>query len=152
MKKMFIAAAPFFLLILVSGILAGAEAKILDTLKVEGLLVANPDAVSDAVMLRPGSAFTPADLQESVRRVYKLGHFRQVDFFVDEESDSSVSLKLVVEEFPLVDKIEFFGNKKIKKKDLEEKKLLRIYAPLSDAHLYKSKQTILDMYAEKGYL
>jgi len=152
MKKTLIAAVPFFLLILAWGGVAGAEAKVLDTIRVEGLLVANPDAVSDAIMLRPGSEFTPADVQESVRRVYKLGHFRNVDFFVDEEADSSVSLKLVVEEFPLVDKVEFSGNRKIKRKELEEKKLLRFYAPLSDAQLHKSRQTILDMYAEKGYL
>ncbi len=152
MKKMLIATVLSFLLILAMGSIAGAEAKVLDAIRIEGLLVANHDAVSDAILLRPGSEFTPADVQESVRRVYKLGHFRKVDFFVDEEADSSVSLKLVVEEFPIVDKVEFFGNKKIKKKELEEKKLLRFYTPLSDAQLYKSRQTILDMYAEKGYL
>jgi len=150
MKKTLIAAVPLFLLVL--GGVAGAEAKILSAIRIEGTLVANPDAVSEAVLLRPGSDFTPSDLQESVRRVYKLGHFRKVDFFVDEEADSSVSLKLVVEEFPIVDKVEFFGNRKIKRKELEEKKLLRFFAPLSDAQLHKSKQTILDMYAEKGYL
>jgi outer membrane protein insertion porin family len=152
MKKTLIAAAPVFLLILALGGVAGAEAKILSAIRIEGTLVANPDAVSDAILLKPGSDFTPSDLQESVRRVYKLGHFRNVDFFVDEEADSSVSLKLVVEEFPIVDKVEFFGNRKIKRKALEEKKLLRFFAPLSDAQLHNSKQTILDMYAEKGYL
>jgi outer membrane protein insertion porin family len=152
MRKTLIAAAPVFLLALALGGAAGAEAKILDTVRVEGLLVANPDAVFGAMPLKQGSEFTPSDLQESVRRLYKLGHFRNIDFFVDAESDSGVSLKLVVEEFPLVDKVEFFGNKKIKKKDLEEKKPLRQYAPLSDAQLHKSRQTILDMYAEKGYL
>jgi outer membrane protein insertion porin family len=149
MRKLSIAAIPVFLLALTFG---GADAKTLDTVRVEGLLVANPDAVSDAMLLKPGSEFTPADLQESVRRLYKLGHFRKIDFFIDAETDSSVSLKLAVEEFPIVDKVEFFGNKKIKKKELEEKKLLRPYTPLSDAQLHKSKQTILDMYAEKGYL
>jgi outer membrane protein insertion porin family len=152
MKKKLIAAVPLFLLLLAMGGVVGAEAKILDNIRIEGTLIANPDAVSDAILLRPGSDFTPADIQESVRRVYKLGHFRKVDFFVDGETDSSVSLKLVVEELPIVDKVEFFGNRKIKKKALEEKKLLRFYAPLSDAQLHKSKQTVLDMYAEKGYL
>jgi len=152
MKKTLISTALFSLSVLALGVVADARAKVLDAIKIEGTLVANPDAVSDAVLLRPGSDFTPADLQESVRRVYKLGHFRKVDFFVDNETDSSVSLRLVLEEFPLVDKIEFFGNRKIKRKALEEKKLLRFFAPLSDAQLHNSKQTILDMYAEKGYL
>ena len=152
MKKTLISSALFSLLVLALGGAMSAQAKILDAIKIEGTLVANPDAVSDAVLLRPGSDFTPADVQESVRRIYKLGHFRNVDFYVDNETDSSVSLKIVVEEFPLVDKIEFSGNRKIKRKALEEKKLLRFFAPLSDAQLYNSKQTILDMYAEKGYL
>jgi len=152
MKKTLISTALFSLLVLPLGGVAGAQAKVLDAIKVEGTLVANPDAVSDAVLLRPGSDFTTSDVQESVRRIYKLGHFRKVDFFVDNETDSSVSLRIVVEEFPLVDKIEFFGNRKIKRKALEEKKLLRFFTPLSDAQLHNSKQTILEMYAEKGYL
>ncbi|MDR0330286.1 MAG: BamA/TamA family outer membrane protein [Chitinispirillales bacterium] len=153
MKNILIAAFPALLLVLAAGNLAGAEAKTLDTLAIEGLVVVKPDNVSDAVLLRAGSEFTPADVQESIRRLYKLGHFRKIDFIIGAETDSSVSLTLSLEEFPLVDAVEFFGNKKIKKKELEEKKLHRHYnAPMSDAQLHKSRQAILDLYADKGYL
>jgi len=131
---------------------AGVGAKALDAIRVDGLLVANPEIVSDAILLREGQEFTPADVQESIRRLHKLGLFRKIDFLIDGETDSTVSLVLALEEFPIVDKIEFEGSRKIKRKELEEKKVLHIHQPLSDAQLHRSRQTILDMYAEKGYL
>jgi len=150
MKNFPVAAAAFFCLI--PAIIAGVDAKALDAVRIEGLLVAKPETVTEAILLREGQEFTPADLQESIRRLHKLGLFRKIDFLVDGETDSTVSLLLALEEFPIVDKIEFEGNRKIKRKELEEKNVLHIHQPLSDAQLHRSRHTIMDMYADKGYL
>ena len=150
MKRFLVAAAAS--LCLIPAIVTGVGAKALDAVRIDGLLVASPEVVTDALLLREGQEFTPADVQESIRRLHRLGLFRKIDFLIDGETDSTVSLLLALEEFPIVDKIEFEGNRKIKKKELEEKKVLHIHLPLSDAQLHRSRQTILDMYAEKGYL
>ncbi|MDR2577734.1 MAG: outer membrane protein assembly factor BamA [Chitinispirillales bacterium] len=152
MKKFLTAAAPLVCLIMFLAGITGAEAKTLDTVRVEGVFVNNPDIVRDAILLRTGQTFTPSDVQESIRRLYRLGLFRNIDFFIDDETDTSVSLTLRLEEFPIVERIEFEGNRKIKTKEFEEKKVINLHQPLSDAELHRSVRTISEMYADKGYL
>jgi len=130
---------------------AAPGAKILEDLMVEGLIVITEEAVLNSIELKEGKAFTPSDVQESIRRLYRTGNFRSVDFFVVEESDEGVRLVLQIEEFPIVDKVEFHGNKKIKRKALEKAEVVRLHRHLSDAALHKSKHTLSEMYADKGY-
>ena len=147
MKKISFAVIPVILLLFA----AAPGAKVLEALKIEGLVVVSEEAVLNSIELKEGKTFTPSDVQESIRRLHKTGNFRMVDFFVEEESDEGVKLTLRLDEFPVVDKIEFHGNKKIKRKDLEKKELLKFHRHLSDAALHKSKQTLGEMYADKGY-
>ncbi|MDR0306318.1 MAG: outer membrane protein assembly factor BamA [Chitinispirillales bacterium] len=143
---------PLIVIPVILAVFVGASnAKVLEALKIEGLEVTQPEAVSNVLELREGQTFTPSDIQESIRRLYRTGNFRSVDFFVDDETDSSVTLTLRLEEFPILDKIEFHGNRKIKGKELEKKEILRLGRPFSDAQLHKSKQVLSDMYADKGY-
>jgi len=148
---------PTFLtfIIIICAVLANAAAvwaKALDSIRIEGLVVANPEVVTNTIELRAGRDFTPADVQESIRKLYRLGLFRKIDFLIDAETDTSITLTLALEEFPILDKIEFEGNRKIKRKALNEKKVLDLQRPFTDAQLHKSKETIYEMYAEKGYL
>ncbi|MDR3012931.1 MAG: outer membrane protein assembly factor BamA [Chitinispirillales bacterium] len=152
MKKKVAAAIHVFCAILISANIIGASAKTLDAIRIEGITVTNREVVEDALLLRVGSEFTPADVQESVRRLHDLGHFRKIDILIDNETATGVSLAIMLEEFPFVDRVEFEGNRRIKTKELEEKRLIRFHQPLSDAQLHKSIQTILNMYADKGHL
>ena len=146
----------FFILIIcictVLACVAAARAKTLESIRIEGLLVTGPEIVANALEVREGRDFTPADVQESIRKLHRLGLFRKIDFLIDAETDTSVALTLSLEEFPILDKIEFEGNRKIKKKALDEKKALDLHRPFTDAQLHASKETIYEMYAEKGYL
>ncbi|MFP4013472.1 MAG: outer membrane protein assembly factor BamA [Chitinispirillaceae bacterium] len=140
------------IILLVTFVIGGfAEAKVLDSLRIEGLVINQPLVVHNAITLRKGESFTPADVQESIRKLYSLGHFRSVDLFVEEESDSGATLVLKLEENPVVESIEYHGNKKIKTKKLEEESVISLRQMLSDAQLHKSKAVIRDLYAEEGY-
>jgi len=147
MKKISIAVVSAILLLFA----APSDAKVLEALKIEGLVVTAEESVLNSVELGVGKPFTPSDVQESIRRLYRTGNFRSVDFFVEEESDESVKLVLRLEEFPIADKVEFHGNKKIKTKDLQKAEIVRLHRHFSDAALHKSKQVLSEMYAEKGY-
>jgi len=152
MKKFIAVAILAICLILISAFIVRVDAKALNELRIEGLLITNPEIVRDAVVLESGQEFTPADVQESLRRLYGLGLFRDIDIVIDEETETSVTLSLRLVEFPMLDKIEFEGNRKIKKKALEEARVLNLHQPFSDAQLHRSRQVIEEMYAEKGYL
>jgi outer membrane protein insertion porin family len=139
----------FLFIALLTG--AGSGAKKLDKLEIEGLSINSDRAIRYNCGLREGTDFSASDLQDAVRRLNDLGLFRSIDFFLISEDDSSASLKLVVEEFPICQSIEIHGNKKIKKKDLEEKSTIKKGQILTDAQRFNEKKRILAMYAEKGY-
>lgn len=130
---------------------AAGEAKRLDKLLVEGVTINSESGLRNTSGLREGSEFSATDVQDAIRRLYELGQFRSVDIYVISETDSTASLKLVVEEFALCDVIEYHGNKKLKKKDIEEKSSLKKGQVLSDEALFNEKGRILGLYVEKGY-
>ena len=101
MKKISLAVIPVMLLLFA----AAPKAKMLDALNIEGLVTITEESVLNTIELKEGKTFTPSDVQESIRRLYKTGNFRTVDFFIDEESEESVKLLLRLEEFPVVDKV-----------------------------------------------
>ncbi len=137
-----------------SGVQASAEqaGKRLDTLDIEGLVVSKPAIVRNASGLKQGQVFSAADVQEAVRSLYRLGLFRSIDIFVTEETESSASLLLRVEEFPVCEELSFAGTKKLKAKDLEETVSIRTGRVLTDQSLRDNIDAVRQKYADEGYL
>ena len=129
-----------------------ASAKILDTLMIEGLFIHQPSIVENAVGLKKGSEFSSADVQIAIKNLYRLGMFSTIDMYAAKETDSTVSLLCKVTEFPIVELVEFSGNKKFKQKELEEKLTLKKGVVASDALLFDNVTIIKKQYAQKGYL
>ena len=127
------------------------RSKVLSSLQIEGLNISSPAMIRNALEIREGKELNIADVQESIKRLYGMGQFRNVDFFVTSESDTSVALQLKLEEFSICESVEYSGNKKIKVKDFEEKISIKRGQFVSDEMLFKIKKQMLAMYAEKGY-
>ena len=127
------------------------EAKVLDSLSIEGLSINSPNVVRNALEIREGKELSSSDVQESIRRLNGLGLFRSIDFFVLSESDSTVFLQLKLEEFPICENIEYNGNKKLKIKDFEEKITVKRGQILTDNLIYNTEKKIRELYADKGY-
>ncbi len=129
-----------------------AQAKKLDTLVFEGLSVQQPSTIENILRLRKGSDVTSADIQSAIKSVYRLGLFHSVDMFTVKETDSTVSLLCKVVELPVVESIEWSGNKKLKQKDLEEKLTVKKSMVAGDALLFDNVSIIKKLYEQKGYL
>ncbi|NLG17704.1 MAG: outer membrane protein assembly factor BamA [Fibrobacter sp.] len=127
------------------------EAKVLDSLVIEGLSVNSPNMVRNSLEIREGKDLSTADIQESIKRLYSLGLFSAVDFFIITENDSAVSLRLKLQEFPVCENVEYSGNRKIKVKDFEEAVTIKRGQIVSDNFLHGIKQKLLDLYIDKGY-
>jgi outer membrane protein insertion porin family len=130
----------------------GLHAKKLEKLGIKGLVINAQDIVSNNIDLHQGSAFTAADVKTSVRNLYTLGLFRSVDVFVTAETDSSASLLIKFDEFPLCEGVEYIGFKKLKQKDIEEKLPVKRGHVVSDNTLFRAQNIIKEQYAKKGYL
>ncbi|MBN1604956.1 MAG: outer membrane protein assembly factor BamA [Chitinispirillaceae bacterium] len=125
--------------------------KLLDTLIIQGLNVAQEHVVRNIVLFREGQEVRVQDVAESIRLLYATGSFRSVDFFIESESEKSVRLLLKVEEFPICEGVEYSGNRKLKDKDFEEKVAVKKGQVISDAAIYDLVVKMKRMYAEKGY-
>lgn len=126
--------------------------KILDTLIIEGLSISKPSVVLKNIPLRTGLEFSSIDIQMAIKSLYSLGLFKDIDFFITEETDTSASLLLKVAENPVCELIEFSGLKKLKQKELEEKITVRKGDVLSDALIHENIIILKDAYAEEGFL
>lgn len=126
--------------------------KRLDTLVIEGLVVNRPSIVRSSSGLRTGAHFTANDVQEAVRSIYRLGLFRAVDFFITDETDTSASLLVKLEEFPVCEAVKWSGTKKLKPRELEEDISIRTGRVLSDQKIQDNITAIKDRYEEEGYL
>jgi outer membrane protein insertion porin family len=119
------------LMLLVLFLFTSSFSKILDTLIIEGLSINKPSVVLNNIPLRKGAPFSTIDIQKSIKSLYYLGFFKDIDFFVTQETDSSASLTL---------------------KQIAEEISIRKGWPVSDALIHENIILIKNLYAEEGYL
>jgi outer membrane protein insertion porin family len=130
---------------------AEGPVKLLDTLIIQGLNIAQSHVVRNTVLFHEGQEVRVQDVAESIRLLYATGLFRSIDFFIESETEKSVRLLLKVEEFPLCEGVEYSGNKKLKQKDFDEKIVVKRGQVISDASIYDLILKMKKMYADKGY-
>jgi len=113
---------------------------------------------TDANMIRlssgivPGMEITGDALQESIRQLWRLNLFSDIQIVVDRELAEGVYLAIRVEEFPRLEKIEIEGNKKLKKDDIETELSYYPGQIISPGLLSRGRAKLLDKYKGKGYL
>lgn len=101
--------------------------------------------------LRIGDTFSRHDIEQAIRRIYGLKLFETVDVETLRIADG-VRVNFVVSEFPTLKDVKFFGNRKIKSKELLEKTGVKIGEIVTHQKLFDWQLTIHDLYKEKGYI
>jgi outer membrane protein insertion porin family len=111
----------------------------------EGLILANSGLVV-------GDEVSGDDIQLAIRQIWNLGLFSNVEIVLQEELPEGAVLKIIVEEYPRLEKIEVSGNKKLKKGDIE--KLLDFFPGqvLRPDQITTARNKLSDKYGEEGYL
>lgn len=148
MRNKFYSLTFLFLFLLV--IIGPVRAAIISDIKVEGIERIDPEAVLNSSGLLPGDRMDENAITEAVKRIYQLGYFSEVLVSRDSTGTGYV-LTFSVKEKPIVERVEFFGNKKIKSDELEEKVALKAGSFLDPQYVVQSKDTIKALYLEKGY-
>lgn len=128
---------------------AQGELRVVD-IEVVGNRVATPSLILGVSSIDKGSPLTPTIVQETIRRLYGLGIFRDVRLEA-EQVTGGLKVTIVVDELPKLSGLEFIGNKEIKAKDLTEKLKLGIGGYISPYLIQQKEEEIKKLYAEKGY-
>ncbi|MBL8029182.1 MAG: outer membrane protein assembly factor BamA, partial [Fibrobacteres bacterium] len=113
---------------------------------------ANPGLIINNSALKQGEQFSPKDVHETIKALYALGLFSDISVEASDIVNDSLEITINVTENPIIHKIEFSGNNKIDKKELEDKSALVPGSWMTAAALNAAKNSILTFYKEKGYL
>jgi len=95
---------------------------------------------------------TGEEIKNAINGLWSLELFSDVQIYITDKYDSFINLEIAVKEVPLIDKIEFKGNKKIKSKILEREVIsIKKEDRLLMNNVYTSIQNIKDEYIKKSY-
>ncbi|MEZ0337761.1 MAG: outer membrane protein assembly factor BamA [Aquificaceae bacterium] len=95
-------------------------AQVIKEIRIEGSQYVPEDVILGLINIKSGSFYSPDLVRESIRRMYRSGFFDEVAVYEERQGDQVV-LIYKVKDLPVIYKIEFQGNKKIKSEDLEKK-------------------------------
>lgn len=95
-------------------------AQVIKEIRIEGSQYVPEDVILGLINIKSGSFYSPDLVRESIRRMYRSGFFDEVAVYEERQGDQVV-LIYKVKDLPVIYKIEFQGNKKIKSENLEKK-------------------------------
>lgn len=101
--------------------------------------------------LKVGDQFSKYETEQAIKRIYGLKLFETVEIETLRIADG-IKVKVIVQEFPILKDIKFFGNRKIKTKDFLEKSALKTGEIVTNQKLFDWQIAIQDLYKEKGFI
>ncbi len=120
--------------------------------RVEGAITADPGLVIANSGLVVGREIMGEDIQQAIKRIWALKLFRNVEILIEREVADGAFFLIRVEEYPRLETVKVEGNKKLKRREIED--MLDLYKGqvLRPARITSSIEKLKDKYAEKGYL
>jgi outer membrane protein insertion porin family len=119
-------------------------------IRVEGTQNIAPELVTSAMSLRVGDALDPEDVSRSIRNLYRMGVFADIQIH-SEPYRNGINLIVQVAENPAVSSISYQGFKVVKKEKVEELGNLRVGSYWSGNQKAQLLQKLKAEYAGKGY-
>ena len=114
-----------------------------------------PPAVSDEriranIQTRPGDLITPSKINQDVKSLLQTDYFHNVNV-AWEKTEEGIKLIYSVQGRPILSKIEFSGNDRLKTRRLRKTIASKIGAPIDEKQLFTDAQAIKELYEKKGY-
>jgi outer membrane protein insertion porin family len=122
-----------------------ASAAVVSSIQVKGNQRIDEDTIRAYVLVKPGKAYSAADIDASIKALFDTGLFSDVSIV-----QRGAALVVTVAENPIVNSVNFRGNKKVKSEVLEQVTLLKPRSGLSDARLQSDVNRIKDYYTRSG--
>lgn len=126
--------------------LTRAEAAVVSSIVVEGNQRIERDTVLSYVQLSPGEQADPDKINASVKALFQTGLFEDVQI-----TERGNTLVVRVEENPMVNQVNFEGNKEVKDTDLAKETELRERMMFTRAKVVSDVNRIIAVYRRAGY-
>ena len=95
------------------------DIKLIDV-KVKGNTVTSKNTIIFTSGLHKGQNVKTSEFPRAVKKLWKLGLFKNIQILYEEETKEGISIIILVDENFILGNIEYDGNKKIKDKKFEE--------------------------------
>src|SRR5215212_1207425 len=129
-----------------------AQANRVLSVEVQGNQKISTDAILQVVATKPGEEFSREQLDRDAREIHQMGWFRAQPATRVEETPDGVKVTFIVQEWPVIERIEITGNKAIKTEELRPVMQTKEGNVLNTPLLYKDIDAIEKLYADKGYV
>jgi len=122
-----------------------AAAAVVNRIVVRGNTRIEASTVESYLTIRPGRAFGPAEIDESLKTLYATGLFEDVSI-----NQQGGSLVVTVTENPMVNRISFEGNRRLDDKTLSGVVRTEERSMLTRAKVQSDVQNVLEAYRRSG--
>lgn len=139
-----IAVSFLFICSLALSVLA-AENIYIDSIKIEGNLRVDRETIESYLHLIPKKNYSQNDLDKAIKELYGTGLFSNIDMKRD-----GGNMTVIVSENPIINKVAFEGNKRVKKEDLESEIYLKSRMVYNKMRLQADVSRILNIYQKHG--
>lgn len=111
----------------------------------------DPDLIIKTSALKTGDIYSDFEIEQAVRRIYNLNLYESIEIETLQVADG-IKINIRVKEFPQLRNYNFFGNRKIKTKDLLEKIGIKTGDVITNQKLHEWRFKIQELYKEKGFI
>lgn len=129
-----------------------AQKATLKAVQVEGNTLTTETMIRYTSGLTPGTEINPGDFSRAVKKLWQLGLFEDIQIRLDDETPDAIVITIVVKENPVLGKVVFKGNKKIKKDKLLEEVDIKTNQRIRPHLISETGEKIKALYAKDGYL
>ncbi|RLB09026.1 MAG: outer membrane protein assembly factor BamA [Deltaproteobacteria bacterium] len=129
---------------------AYSQCNIVEDVQVQGNHRIEKEAILAVIRTRPGSRLDYETLDKDLRDIYRMGYFSDVKIEVKDGKRGKIVI-FIVKEKPVIAKIIFEGNKKLKEDKLKKEIGIRLYSMLDYNALRQSINKLKEFYAAHGY-
>jgi len=119
---------------------------------VEGNSLTGEKIITYTAGLKKDDVIKLTAFSKSIKRLWDLGLFNDVQIRLDEETPEGVSITIVVEESPVLGEVIYKGNKHFNDKKLNEELTLRVGQRINPNTIPTTINDLLKLYADDGYL
>ena len=121
-------------------------------IRILGAQKTEPEAVLVLLKTHIGQRLEQDDIQEDIRRIFKMGLFTDIQVEKDLGPNNSLVLNYRLVEKATIFKIKFTGNEDISEDDLEEAIDLKPYQVADMSRIKENAEKLRKLYADKGFL
>ncbi|NOZ21588.1 MAG: outer membrane protein assembly factor BamA [Planctomycetes bacterium] len=127
-----------------------AEGRIVKAIAIEGNRRIPERKIRAAIRTRVGEPYRSDVVDQDMGRIWALGYFEDIKART-EPKDVGVKVVFTVAERPIIAKVIFLGNKKIKEAKLREASDLKEGSFVSPYSIISARRRIVDKYKEEGF-